>query len=369
MTAIEVHSLEDTGKVKKAANFLCCSSPYISQLRQVAPQRCLVWLQFQYCRILLWIFPFTQFIFQTLLKVLLLKFFLSLVNSSSLLLPLSNLFHYFGGRAKDYLALAKCKKRPAKKIKKAIGKQLRYIRRDMKYIDTFLACDTVKLTDKEIELLAVLKKVYEQQLYMFENNTHRVADRIVSISQPYIRPIVRGKAKSPVEFGAKLDLSVDENGMSKIEKLSFDAYNEAEVLKTAAEYYKNRTGHYPERILADQIYRNRDNRKFCSEHGIRLSGKPLGRPKSHPDIDKKTEYKDNTDRIEVERKFSLSKRKFGLGLLLTKREDTTRTAIALSVLAMNVDRLLATFLHFVSLYLKLIFFPVEFLRFSLGGGY
>lgn len=75
--------------------------------------------------------------------------------------------------------------------KKAIGKQLRYIRRDMKYIDTFLACDDVKLTDKETELLTVLKKVYEQQLYMFENNTHRVADRIVSISQPYIRPIER----------------------------------------------------------------------------------------------------------------------------------------------------------------------------------
>ncbi len=109
---------------------------------------------------------------------------------------------------------------------------------------------------------------------MFENNTHRIADRIVSIGQPYIRPIVRGKAKSPVEFGAKFDLSVDENGMSRIEKLSFDAYNEAEVLKIAAENYKNRTGHYPERILADQIYRNRDNRKFCSEHGIRLSGKP-----------------------------------------------------------------------------------------------
>jgi len=90
------------------------------------------------------------------------------------------------------------------------------------------------LTDKETEMLAVLKKVYEQQLYMFENNTHGVPDRIVSISQPYIRPIVIGKAKSPVEFGAKLDLAVDENGMSRIEKLSFNAYNEAEVLKTAA---------------------------------------------------------------------------------------------------------------------------------------
>ena len=94
---------------------------------------------------------------------------------------------------------------------------------------------------------------------MYDNKVHTVKNRIVSISQPYIRPIVRGKAKSPVEFGAKLDLSVDENGMSRIEKLSFDAYNEESVLKTAVENYKKRTGHYPERVLADQIYRNREN--------------------------------------------------------------------------------------------------------------
>ncbi len=70
-------------------------------------------------------------------------------------------------------------------------------------------------------------KVYKQQQYMYENGTHSVPNRIVSISQPYIRPIVRGKAKTPTEFGAKLDLSIDDNGMAKLEKQSFDAYNEA----------------------------------------------------------------------------------------------------------------------------------------------
>ena len=63
--------------------------------------------------------------------------------------------------------------------------------------------------------------------------------------------------------------------MARVEKLSFDAYNESEVLKTAVENYKHRTGHYPERVLADQIYRNRSNLNFCKEHGIRLSGKRL----------------------------------------------------------------------------------------------
>ena len=250
---------------------------------------------------------------------------------------------------KDYLALAKCRKRKVKKIRNANKKQLQYIRRDLGYMDNLIENNSVILSASDAELLNILTTVYEQQHYMFENNTHTVENRIVSISQPYIRPIVRGKAKSPVEFGAKLDLSVDETGMCRIEKLSFDAYNESAVLKTAIANYKERTGHYPERVLADQIYRNRDNILYCNEHGIRLSGKRLGRPKKDADskAEKKIAYMDNTDRIEVERKFSLAKRKFGLGLLLTKREDTTKASIVLSIIAMNIDRLAAMLLRFI----------------------
>lgn len=94
-------------------------------------------------------------------------------------------------------------------------------------------------------------------------------NRIVSISHPNIRPIVRGKAKSPVEFGAKLDLSVDEIGMCRIEKLSFDVNNESTVLKTVKiANYKVRTGHYPERVHVDQIYSNRENISIYSNLGI-----------------------------------------------------------------------------------------------------
>lgn len=255
---------------------------------------------------------------------------------------------------KDYLSLAKCKKRPAKRIRKAIKQQLQYIRRDLKYVDEFLDCDDVELTKKQTEQLEIIRKVFEQQEYMFTNKTHSVENRIVSISQPYIRPIVRGKAKSPVEFGAKLDLSVDEYGMARVEKLSFDAYNESKVLITAIENYKERTGHYPERALADQIYRNRANIAYCKEHNIRLSGKRPGRPKQQ-DTNKKTEYRDNTDRIEVERKFSLAKRKFGLGLLYTKLKNTTESSILLSIIAMNIDCLAALFLRLISYFSVLEF--------------
>lgn len=56
---------------------------------------------------------------------------------------------------------------------------------------------------------------------MYGNRTHSVPDRIVSVSQPYIRPIVRGKAGKPLEFEAKLDISVT-NGWTRIEHHSFD---------------------------------------------------------------------------------------------------------------------------------------------------
>ena len=255
---------------------------------------------------------------------------------------------------KDYLALAKCRKRSAKKIRKAIRKQLQYIRRDLGYLTNLIENNGVALSHSDAQMFDTLQALYAQQQYMYTNNTHSVVNRIVSISPPYIRPIVRGKAKSPVEFGAKLDLSVDETGMCRIEKLSFDAYNESAVLKTAIENYRERIGHYPERVLVDQIYRNRENISYCSNLGIRLSGKKLGRPKKDADskAEKKIAYQDNTDRIEVERKFSLAKRKFGLGLLLTKREDTTRASIVLSIIAMNIDRLAAMLLHFIQFVLN-----------------
>ena len=68
-----------------------------------------------------------------------------------------------------------------------------------------------------------------------DNNVHSVPDRIASISQPYIRPIMRGKAAAPVELVTNFDLSLVENGLERIEKLSFDTYNESDVLVDVAE--------------------------------------------------------------------------------------------------------------------------------------
>jgi len=250
---------------------------------------------------------------------------------------------YRDNARRDYLNLARSKKRTVKKIRKAIKKQLQYICRDRGHID-WLEENGYPASEKQKELLKTIEQVYAQQKYMYEENLHTVENRIVSISQPFVRPIVRGKAAAPVEFGAKLDISIV-NGLGRIEKISFESYNESEMLQDVVERYLDREGHYPERVLADKIYRNRKNLQYCKEHGIRLSGPALGRPKKGMHPDRKLEYIDNADRVEVERAFSLSKRSFGLGLIRTKLEVTTRGAIALSILAMNLSKLAKAFLR------------------------
>jgi len=235
----------------------------------------------------------------------------------------------------DYLDLAKAKKPSAKKIRATVRRMLGYVRRDIGYLESYMS-EGYAMPSHSVNMFLTIMKLYEQQQYMWDNRTHRVPNRIVSLSQPYLRPIVRGKVKTPVEFGAKFDVSVDEHGHARMEKISFNPYNESTILKDALERFKARTGHYPTRILVDQIYRTRENRKFCDEHGIRMSGPKLGRPGKEKDQDKKTAYQDNIDRIEVERFFSTGKRCNGMGLIVTRLSVTTLGSIALSVLVTNL---------------------------------
>ena len=112
---------------------------------------------------------------------------------------------------------------------------------------------------------------------MYNHRSRRIADRIVSISQLHVRPIVRGKASAPSEFGSKLSFS-QFDGFAFVHRLEWDPYNESTGLIAQAEAYRRRFGHYPESVHCDRLYRTRDNRAYCHARGIRLSGPPLGRP-------------------------------------------------------------------------------------------
>ena len=158
--------------------------------------------------------------------------------------------------------------------------QLGCIDRNLGYISEYeKAHGLTDLKNIENERLATIRTFHAQHKEMFENRTHSIPDRIVSLAQPWVRPIVRGKAKSPTEFGAKVSISVI-TGYAFVDRISFDAYNEGEAgeFVRTVENYRRRFGRYPERVLADKLYRSRANRAFCKKHGIRISGPRLGCP-------------------------------------------------------------------------------------------
>ena len=257
---------------------------------------------------------------------------------------------------KDYTSYSKNRKPKAKQTRKAISNQLNYLKRNIGNIEKMLAAGK-KMPEKFKERFSTIKIIYAQQKEMYDNHTHSVKDRIVSLSQPWIRPIVRGKAKAKVEFGVKLDISVCD-GWTRLERHSFNAYNEATGLKNMIEQYMERTGHYPKRVLADKIYRNRENLNYCKQHNIQLSGPALGRPKKDAEIDRKQNYIDECERVEVERKFSLAKRKCGMGMIVTRLKETTCHSIAMSVLLLNlrkIEKIWATILLLYNRSFKLLF--------------
>lgn len=263
---------------------------------------------------------------------------------------------------RDFLQFSRSKKKTAKKIRKAVGQQLRYLTRNLAAIDTKLALGR-SLTPKQADRLSTIHALYEQQKYMYDNHCHSVPNRIVSVSQPFLRPIVRGKAGKPVEFGAKLDISVVD-GWSRLEYVSFDAYNEAGNLQAMVERFHAREGHYPSRVLADKIYRNRDNLRYCKEHGIRLTGPALGRPKKDEVRDVTHNFMDECERVEVERRFSLAKRKCGLGLITTKLRDTIAHSIAMSILVLNLRKIQCALLRILSFWVSLLVPPENCCLFS-----
>jgi hypothetical protein len=259
---------------------------------------------------------------------------------------------------KSYVNIDKKKKVTAQLIRKGIGQQLRYIRRNQRIIEKLIERSPLTLLSKrQYRNLLVSREIYRQQLEMYQKKTHTVEERIVSLCMPFIRPIVRGKTHANVEFGAKLALSII-NGYSFMEKLSFNAFNESKTLIQSLENYYQKYGVYPETVYADKIYRNRENLSYCKERRIRLNGPPLGRPAKDPEVlraQRKQERIDAGIRNAVEGKIGEGKRAYGLGRIMARLQETSETVVALQLLAMNLERRLRILLrHFIRRYFALM---------------
>jgi len=241
---------------------------------------------------------------------------------------------------KTWLSFSRKRQSTTKSRYKQRKADLGYLRRNLRYINEMM----LKLQQKDKQVIMpeqlrkkmyVISEVYRQQYEMHHSKTKSIKDRIVSISQPWVRPIVRGKAGSAVEFGAKINISLTEN-MVRVDQSSFDAFNEGKYLKDQIESYKVIHGYYPEYALADKIYLTRENRSYLKERGIKHTGPPLGRPPKGKKKESAEMKKKGNERNHVEGKIGQAKRKYGMDLLRTKTKQTSYCAINLIALVMNM---------------------------------
>jgi RNAse (barnase) inhibitor barstar len=273
---------------------------------------------------------------------------------------------------KSYLNAALKKKKSRQEVRKAIKKQLGYIDRNMQNInrlwDVLLLNNIrVPLSKLEFKKWLVCQEIYRQQLQMLVQNVKSCEHRIVSIDQPHVRAIPRGKAGKSIEFGAKIALSVV-NGTNRIHKISWDAYNDGIDLIGQVEAYKKQYNKYPKLVLADKIYMTRANRDYLKKLNIEHRGEPLGRRKKDHNGNNKPIYnnvqiKEGNQRNHVEGQFGTAKDAYGLNRVRAKTQATSESMIANTFFVMNIVVLLKMATK-VMLKNLLAHFENRFFRFS-----
>jgi transposase, IS5 family len=242
---------------------------------------------------------------------------------------------------KQYLKVAQKKNKTKKEIRAANKKQLACLHRNIKNIYVLLAhFEKIPFNKKQYKYFLVIQTFYGQQSEMHKKRVHSIDDRIVSIHQPHVRPIVRGKANAKVEFGAKIDVSLMK-GFAFLEEYSWDAYNEGATLIATVERYRKRTGCYPKKVFADKIYCTRANRKRLKELKIGLVAKPLGRPSKAME----PSHIRPGDRNPIEGKFGQAKTAYGLNRVKARLSNTSLSWIATIIMVLNLVKLTGRVLY------------------------
>ena len=196
------------------------------------------------------------------------------------------------------------------------------------------------LNDRQLDMLGTITRISRQQNHHFKSGDSResILNRIVSVSKPYIRPIVRGKETKTVEFGAKCN-NILIDGISFIERLSFNAFNEGTRLKHCVSLSEKLTGVPVKKIGGDQGYSGNDNRTFCKNNGIKTSFTQKGRTG-------KNEVKNATKRelarvraTTMEGSFGTQKEHYGLRKIAARIKSTEIMLIFFGIHTANVVNL------------------------------
>ena len=250
-----------------------------------------------------------------------------------------------------YLSFQKNRKKSIRHIRKMRKAGLGYLKRNLGHIERMLddhgsqACPPA-MDHHQWHKLRVIHELYRQQTWMYRHRSQRIDDRIVSLAQPWIRPIQRGKKHRKVEFGAKLNIS-ETNGFCRLDQWDYSNFNESNFLVEQIEAYQCLYGYYPASVLVDKIYLTHKNRNYLSANGIEHYGAPLGRPPLMSTTEKRERKKKQSKRSEIEGRFGVMKEKYGLAKIKMKRPDTTIVCIGAILLAYNLIRLAKASLNLI----------------------
>ena len=246
----------------------------------------------------------------------------------------------------------KKKRKTKSQVRAALGDQLEYLWLAIQQLIVLIIFVGIsELSEEQLDRFELIKEIYDQQKTMFDNNTNRIEGKILNLRQPHVRAIARNKARSKYEYGQKLALS-SVDGYVYIEKQSWENFNEGNTLQQSVFNYYHRFGHFPEAVLADQIYRTKANIKFCQKYGIRLSGPKLGRKtEEQAEQEKEQAYIDSCNRNAIESANGVLKRRYGLDLIMSVGSHNAQVEAYLQVLAMNLQRRLRLLL---SIFTKLV---------------
>lgn len=218
----------------------------------------------------------------------------------------------------------------------AIRYQLNCLDRNIKYINDMLdRLESNPFNYRTMREFWIIQTLNDQQRGMYNEKSNRCEHRIVSISQPHVRPIVRGKQGKKVEFGAKLGLTLDE-GFVKAQTISYDAYNENADLIPHVLAYKELHGYYPELVQVDKIYGSNKNRAWCKQHNIRMTVVPKGKSKKMTAREKKKYRTELSEPNAVEGKIGQAKQGYGLNNVKAKLKNTSMSWIGATLLIPNL---------------------------------
>lgn len=218
-----------------------------------------------------------------------------------------------------------------KSLTRSLLHLLHKINKELDHLETTYNFEMPNLYRKRRETIST---VYQQQYSLFTTGEYP-KNRIVSISKNYLRPIVRGKEKKRVEFGAKVNkLQID--GINFIQHITFNAFNEGTQLENTINKGQQLTKTKVKILGADAIYATNANRNFVTNNEIITDFRPKGKkPKDYKQQQALRQVISKERATRLEGSFGKEKEHYLLKKIKAKTENTEKLWIFFGIHTAN----------------------------------